>query len=46
MRVGVDAVDCSILASLATPPVAVADEEHLLLRKVVQARQVLVWCLS
>ena len=35
MRVGVDAIDRGVLARLTTPPIAIADEKHLLLCEVI-----------
>lgn len=39
MRIGVDPVDGLLLPCLPTPPIAVGDEEQLLLGKVLQSRE-------
>lgn len=48
MGIGIDTIDSSLLSRLATPPVGIADEEKLFLRKVVQTWKVFVWsfCLT
>lgn len=43
MRISIDPIDRRLLAALAAPPVAVAHEEQLILREVLQAREVLVF---
>lgn len=40
MRIRIDALNSTLLASLAAPPVRVADEEELLVAEVVEAGEI------